>query len=81
VPKPIVIRFSLGDAHFLWETARCAVEHRSWDVVRKSLWVMRENRRQGTWEPWTIGDFIIRRRMRQWGASTGGERPFWRHGP
>lgn len=81
-PKPMVIRFSLGDAYFLWETMYVAVKQRSWKVVHNSLWIMRENRRRGTWEPWTLGDFILLRRKRRWLASRTREGPYpkiWRH--
>jgi hypothetical protein len=80
MPKPLVVRFSLGDAHFLWETATVAARCRSWEVVRKSLWVMREERRCGLWKPWTIGDFVMLRRDRKRMASwPRGPRSIWRH--
>ncbi len=80
MPDPIIIRFSYGDAHYLWQCIQHAARNRSWEVVRKGLWVMRETRRQGAWKPYTIGDAITLRRLRRWAATPGGTRPYWRHG-
>lgn len=76
-PREIVIRFSAGEAKGLWDILCCAVRYRSWDVIPKSLWVMREHLRRGTWQPWTVGDLIVLRRRRK--RRPDQPQPFWRH--
>jgi hypothetical protein len=63
-PREINIRISYGTMVNLAELLVYAARHRKWDIVRRGLWVMREDRRHGTWQPRTIGDHIMLRRMR-----------------
>jgi hypothetical protein len=82
VRREVVVRVSLGDLHLLWQTVAAAIRWRDPSILGTSWWLWREHGRRGTWEPFTLGDYVVLMRMRRWVRSVPrkGVRPWWRHG-
>jgi uncharacterized protein YbdZ (MbtH family) len=80
--REIVVRFSLGDLLYLAQAVAYTVRWRDPGVLRGALWVMRENRRRGTWRPTTLGDYVVLHRLRRhlssWPRTCPRPAP-WRH--
>lgn len=81
-PREILVRVSYGDLRFLAGSACEAVTRGDWSVLRSWWWVSRENRRRGTWQPFTIGDQVLLSRRRAFLAHWPRRTPrptAWRH--
>lgn len=60
-----MIRLDFGDVHYLGESVAAAIRRRSPAAIRTAWWVIRENHRRGTHQPFTFADYRAMRRRRR----------------
>lgn len=81
-PGGLVVPLSFGDLVQAADALRWAIKKRNLSLLTTTLWVIRENQRCGTWQPFTFGRYIVLRRMRVFMATEPylrDRRPWWRH--
>jgi hypothetical protein len=61
----MVIPVSFGDIHEFGQSVAVAVRRRNLGIIRRTVWVIRENHRRGTWKPFTFRDYLALRSRRR----------------